>query len=366
MINKKLAIIGADKHQLPLFLKAKEMGVETHCFDRNREGYIRCKDFADYFHPIPVFEKEQILERCKEIKIDGVISKSNEQYIPIVAFVAQGMGLPGNRHEDMLIAANKFSRRQAFEQHGVKSPRFALAHENNDLSEFQYPLVVKPADCTKGAGVVKVEKEEELQATIRKARELSPRKEVIVEELIEGLEAGVDIISCGGVHHILAIKEREMFFDENQCLQKFADHYPLELSAPLEAKIIDETKKALNAIHFNYGASKAKFILTKKNEWFIIDVNPKMGGHNLLRAHNGYDYIKGLIDVALGQFEKPVFTQKKYTGQYICSKNTDSIRQAIENKDKDPDIAEAGMYKEPYLGRTGFLNYQSDIKRRWK
>jgi len=366
MKNKKLAIIGADKHQLPLVLKAKEMGVETHCFDQDREGYTRCKAVADYFHPISVFEKEQILEKCRELKVDGVTTKSNEQYVPIVAYVAENMGLPGNRYEDMLIAANKFSRRQAFERHGVKSPRFVLAHEKNDLSDFQYPLVVKPADCGKGVGVVKVEKEEDLREAIRQAQNLSLRKEVIIEEFIEGLEAGVDIISCGGEHHILAIKEREMFFDENHCLQKIADHYPFELPAHIEAKIIDETKKALNAIHFNYGASKAKFILTNENEWFIIDINPKMGGHNLLKAHNGYEYIKGLIDVALGQFEKPVFRQKKYTGQYICRENTESIRQAIENKDKDPDIVNAGMYKEPYLGRTGFLNYQSDIKRRWK
>jgi biotin carboxylase len=366
MKNKKIAIIGADGHQLPLVQKAKEMGIEIHCFDQDKNAHTRCKEIADYFHPISVFEKEQILEKCREIKIDGVTSKSNELYIPIVAYVAENMGLPGNRYEDMLIAINKFSRRQAFEQHGVKSPRFALAHEKNDLSEFQYPLVVKPADCAKGTGVVKVEKEEDLQEAIRQAQELSVRKEVIIEEFIEGLESGVDIISCNGEHHILAVKEREMFFDENHCLQKKADHYPLELPAHIEAKIKDETKKALNAIHFNYGASKAKFILTKENEWVIIDINPKMGGHNLLKAHNGYEYIKGLIDVALGQFEKPVFQQKKYTGHDVCRENTDVIRQAIENKDKDPDIVSAVMYKEKYSGKIGFFNYHSDIKRRWK
>jgi len=368
MKKKKLAIISADKSQIPLVIKAKEIGIETHCFSGDKEGYHQCKSVADYFHPISIFEKEQILEKCSELEIDGVTSKGNEHSIPIVAYVAQNMGLSGNRYEDMLIAVNKYSRRQAFYQQGIKSPRFVLAHEKNDLSEFQYPLVVKPADRTKGIGVLKVEKEEDLQETIREAQELSLRKEVIIEEFVEGLEAGVDIISYNGEHHILAIKEREMFFDENQCLQKIADHYPFELPVHIQTNIIDETQKALNAIHFDFGASKAKFILTNTNELLIIDVNPKMGGYNTLKLHNGYDLVKNLIDVALRQFEKPEFTQKKYTGHYVCRENTEGIRHAIENKDNDPDIIKAVLFKEEekYLGRIGYFNYVSDRKRRWK
>ena len=60
---KKLAIIGASYLQLPLVKKAKEMGLEVHCFAWE-EGAV-CKEMADYFYPISIVEKEEILKICQ-------------------------------------------------------------------------------------------------------------------------------------------------------------------------------------------------------------------------------------------------------------------------------------------------------------
>ena len=48
----KLAVIGASSGQLPICLKAKEMGLEVHCFAWS-EGAV-CKDVVDYFHPVSI------------------------------------------------------------------------------------------------------------------------------------------------------------------------------------------------------------------------------------------------------------------------------------------------------------------------
>jgi biotin carboxylase len=367
-MKKKLAIICASNGNKQLVNKAKEMGVETHCFAWDKEGNNQCKGVADYFHPISVLEKEQILEKCKEINIDGVTSAFKDYAIPTVAYVAENMGLPGNRYDDMVLACgSKYTMRQVFHKHGVNSPRFAIAHDGIDLSEFKYPLIVKATDRTSSIGIIKVEKEEDLQEAIRQAQEVSFKKEVIIEEFITGSEASIDTISWSGEHHILVIKERVMAM-VNNAPQKMAVHFPYELPADVQDKIIIETKKALNSINYRYGASNTEFKITDTGEVYAIEVNPRMAGgtsHILLKLHNGYDIIKGLIDVALGQFEKPVFTHKKYAGDYVCRENTENIRQIIENKGSDPDIIEAKLYKEEFLGRIGHFIYQSDRKRRW-
>ena len=346
---------------------AKAMGIETHCFAWDREGYTQCKGIADYFHPISILEKEQILEKCREINIDGVTSVINVHAIPTVAYVAENMGLPGNRYEDMIKALHKFSMRKAFAEHGVKSPRFAMAYEGIDLPEFQYPVIVKAIDDNCEGGIIKVEKKEDVQAAVTKAHQLSVRREVIVEEFIEGAEAGVDIISWNGEHHIVGIKEREIIINEEMNPQKIAEHYPFELPDHIQATITDETKKALDATRFKYGVSKAEFIITKTGEVYIIEINPRYSSHSVLKLHNGYDLLKGQIDVALGQFEKPVFTQNKYSGRYTCRENTKWLIQAIENKDNDPDIVAVELCKKEakYPKRIGFFIYQSDHKRRW-
>ena len=72
MINskQKLAVIGASYLQQPFVEKAKEMGLEIHCFAWE-EGAV-CKDIADQFYPISIIEKEEILSICQQIGINGI------------------------------------------------------------------------------------------------------------------------------------------------------------------------------------------------------------------------------------------------------------------------------------------------------
>ena len=47
-MKKKLAIISANEDQMPLVNKAKEMGIETHCFSWDKtEEHTFCKGIAD-------------------------------------------------------------------------------------------------------------------------------------------------------------------------------------------------------------------------------------------------------------------------------------------------------------------------------
>ena len=72
---KKIAIIGASVLQEPLIEKAKSMGLETHVFAW-AAGDIGEKT-ADFFYPISIVEKEEILEVCRKIGIDGICSISS-------------------------------------------------------------------------------------------------------------------------------------------------------------------------------------------------------------------------------------------------------------------------------------------------
>ena len=58
---KKIVIIGANNFQMPLIKKAKQLGYETHVFAW-ADGAVGA-EFADYFYPISIIEKEKILYR---------------------------------------------------------------------------------------------------------------------------------------------------------------------------------------------------------------------------------------------------------------------------------------------------------------
>ena len=58
---KKIVIIGANNFQMPIIIKAKELGYQTHVFAWT-EGAVGA-DFADYFYPISIVEKDKILDK---------------------------------------------------------------------------------------------------------------------------------------------------------------------------------------------------------------------------------------------------------------------------------------------------------------
>ena len=91
---KKLAIIGASYLQLPLILKAKDLGLETHVFAW-AAGDVG-EEAADHFYPISITEKDLILEECRKIGISGICSIASDLAVLTVNYVAENMGLTGN------------------------------------------------------------------------------------------------------------------------------------------------------------------------------------------------------------------------------------------------------------------------------
>ena len=371
-MRKKIAIIGASILQKPLILKAKEMGVETHCFAWDKEKDSICKKFTDYFYPISVLEKEQILDVCKGIQIDGITSIASDFCVPTVCFIAEKMGLIGNRYEDSLIAINKLHQRQAFLKNGVHSPQFTLASEKMDLTGYRYPLIVKPTDRSGSFGVFKVEKEADLAKAILRAQELSFSKQALIEEYVTGTEVSVETISWEGRHYNLTLTDKVT--TGAPYYVEIAHHEPSDLSPEIQEKVKAEARKALTAVNVNYGASDTEIMITENGEVYVIEVNARLGGdftHEMVKLSTGYDFLKGVIDVALNQFEAPVIIENNYSGIYFLCKETEWVRQVIENKENDSDIVDAEIYDvelrniQSSIDRSGYFIYQSDRKRRW-
>ena len=161
---KKLAIIGANDFQNPLILKAKELGYETHVFAW-KDGSIGEKT-ADYFYPISIVEKEQILEQCRKIGIDGITTIASDLATVTVNYVAKEMDLPGNSLECNKKSTNKYEMRKAFRDAGVQTLKFQKVQSINDidkLENMEYPLIVKPTDRSGSRAITKVYGKTELQ-----------------------------------------------------------------------------------------------------------------------------------------------------------------------------------------------------------
>lgn len=344
------------------------MGLEVHCFAW-KDGAV-CADYADYFYPISTIDKEAILKECQRIDIDGIVSIASDVAVPTVNYVASKMHLNGNDYAYSDIVTNKIEMRKCFKKNNIPSPKFCLAKSIDDVESIegmQFPLIVKPTDRSGSRGVEEVEHLEELNEAIGRAINESFSNEAIVEEFVGGREVSVESISWRGNHYILQITDKVTtgapFFVE------LAHHQPSSLPIDIQHRIKDIVLKALDALHIKYGASHSELKITDSGDIKVIEIGARMGGDfigsNLVKLSTGYDFLKGVIEVALGEFHTPVLNRKMFSGVYFLSKETEYLKAIIDHKDDFPEIVKAKI-TSPELkhiecsgDRSGYLVYQS-------
>ena len=164
----KLAIIGASVGQLPLCIKAKEMGIETICFAWDK-GAI-CKEYVDKFYPISIIEKDKILEKCILEKVDGIVSNASDILVETVSYVSEHMGLHGNSYNQIINLKNKAFVRNLTK--GVKdlSEIKYVESVNHNFAPF-YPCIIKPVTGASKKGVSFVRGESEFIGAVNYSKE---------------------------------------------------------------------------------------------------------------------------------------------------------------------------------------------------
>lgn len=365
---KKIAIIGGSYLQLPAVQKAKELGYEVHCFSWV-DGAV-CAEVADFFYPISIIEKEEILEKCREIRIDGITTIASDVAVLTVNYVAEHLGLIGNSDKYSTTVTNKYEMRQCFAENNVPSPRFCIADKNDgyNITGFRFPLIVKPTDRSGSRGVEKVLDPVQLEKAIVRAKAESFSHAAIIEEYVTGREVSVESISFEGKHHVLQITDKVTtgapYFVELE------HHQPSSLSEDIQIRIREIVMKALDALHIQYGASHSELKITDEGDIRVIEIGARMGGDfigsNLVQLSTGYDFLGATIQVAMGEFIEPQITEHSYSGVYFLSKETANLKTVIENWKDFPEIVEAEITDselrniECSADRSGYLIYKEN------
>lgn len=365
---KKLAIIGASYLQAPLIKKANEMGLETHVFAW-AVGDVG-ETLGHYFYPISIVEKEEILQKCIEIGIDGICSIASDLAVVTVNYVASKMGLVGNGEENTKLSTNKHNMREAFFCNGDPSPRSMLVNSVDDIKEgLSFPVIVKPLDRSGSRGIYKIYQASELKNAIENAEECGFIKQALVEEYAEGTEYSVECISYKGEHHFLA-----MTLKYTTGSPRFVETGHLE-PAPVSEKLMKRVKQvvfhALDSLKVNYGASHSEVKIDESGNIKIIEIGSRMGGDfigsSLVYHSTGVDFVKAVIDVAIGN---ELDIEPKFHGKYVgvhficsCEDLSDYYRIKREHpeyilEEEIPEACDVDIVDSS--SRPGYFIFQAD------
>lgn len=371
-MNKDIAIIGASYLQKPVVVKAKEMGFRTHVFAWE-DGAV-CKDIADQFYGISIQDINAISDICRSICVSGVLTIASDICSITASHVANSLGLIGNDLECTKVATDKYLMRKQLTDAHIPCPEFIeLTDADMDLSviTFGYPMVVKPVDRSGSIGVTYVKSNEHLASSVDRARMLSFKRSVIVEEFVDGRELSVESISWKGEHYIVQITDKETtgppYFVEN------AHHQPASLTRSERHDIENLTHKCLTALGIKYGAAHTEIKINTLGKMYVIEIGARMGGDfiggKLVELSTGYDYVKAVIEVATGMFRKPQIEIDKHAGIHYIFPQPGIIRDVITAG--DDTVVEMGVMVrrgdeiQPITNsgqRPAYYIYQSDSR----
>lgn len=361
---KKIAIIGGGVMAGYMGEACHRLGYEGHYFSMI-DGKVD-ESMVDYYHEVNIFDKDKIVEICKEIEVDGVVP-TTELSVPITAYVADKLGLLGNPVEVAEAITNKYRNRECIKYlTELLSPKYVEATCIEDVfnADIPFPIILKPVSLGGKRGLTVVKDETQLASAFQYAinsfrKGVEPH--IIVEQYLEGgIECSVESISFMGKHNIIQITQKDSG-GAPHCVE-LGHHQPASLSSEIWEKVCKGVSAGLTAIGLTNGPCHTEIKIID-DKVYLIEFNARPGGDHIswpmVELSTGFDYISGIILSATGELE-PIDVSKfkhNYSGLYYVVKQTSHLKNIFDTCEN-----ESWCWGKNYVSDTWEELIQNDLE----
>lgn len=302
---KSVLFVGAGRHQRRAILRAQELGLHVVAVDRNPDAPGLAT--ADVGEAVDFSDVAAVTEVARRHGVDGVLTISADRAVPVVAAVAEDLGLPGIGRETAHLMTHKIAMRRTLADAGVPQPRFAGARDLQSaraaLETVGVPAVLKPADSGGQRGVFFIGSEDELDGHLHAALIESGGGEVIVEGFHDGLELNGIVIVRDGEAIPLTLSDRlrppGIGFGVGWIHVYPASIYGFQLE---EAERV--VLHAVNALGMRDGIAFPQLIAADDGTLRVVEVAARIPGGqmaDLVRHAVGIDLVEVALRTALGE-----------------------------------------------------------------
>jgi len=306
-MQKTILIIGAGILQAPAIRIAREMGLYTVVTDLNPNAYGM--KFADFPIVMSTRDVDGTVRVAKDFvkkhrKIDGVITVGTDASLTVAA-VQHALDLPGNRIDVAEATTNKIKMRHRLREGGVPEPEFYPCWTYDDVinasKKLGYPFVIKPADNMGARGVMKVKGSEVIRFAYERAKNASPRGEIICEGFMDGPELSVDALVYKAEIYITGVADRIIEFPPY--FVETGHIMPTNLNAKKVENALQVFKQGIRVLGIEIGAAKGDIKLTKSGA-MVGEIASRLSG-GFMSAYTypyatGVDLIQSAINIAMG------------------------------------------------------------------
>ncbi|UCB45901.1 MAG: alpha-hydroxy-acid oxidizing protein [Spirochaetota bacterium] len=315
-MNKVIMIIGAGILQVPAIKIAREMGLLTLVTDYNPTAYgMKFADFPVVMSTRDVDGTVRIAKQfVKQRRIDGVITVGTDASLTVAA-VQHALDLPGNRIDVAEATTHKIKMRQRLEDNGIPQPVFFACWTYDDVvssgKKIGFPFVIKPVDNMGARGVMRVNKPEVIRFAYERAKNASPRGEIITEGFMDGPELSIDALVWDGEIYVRGVADRIIEFPPY--FVETGHIMPTELPEAQVKEALSVFKNGVHALGIETGAAKGDIKITSDGAK-VGEIASRLSG-GFMSAYtypysSGVNLIKAALNIAMG--ELPGDISEKY------------------------------------------------------
>ena len=202
--------VGAGRHQRRAIEQARTRGLQVAAVDRNADAPGLAT--ADAAEVVDFMDVSAVVEVARRIGVDGVLTVSADRAVPVVAAVAEELGLPGIGTETAHLLTHKRAMRDALGAAGLPQPPYASLRSDADIDEaldsVRFPAVLKPVDSGGQRAVFRIESRAELERALPDAIAESPTDEALLEEFVDGIEMNGIVVARVGEPALITLSDR--------------------------------------------------------------------------------------------------------------------------------------------------------------
>jgi biotin carboxylase len=208
--EETVLFVGAGRHQRRALQRVKELGVRLVAVDRNPEA--PGLEIADVGEVVDFADVAAVADVGRRHGVDGVMTFAADRAVPVVAGVAEALGLPGIGTETAHLMTNKIAMRRRLADVGVPQPRFAAIRHVREVGAAAeavgFPAVLKPADSAGQRGLFLVASADDVERHLHAALAQSIEEEAILESYHAGLEVNGLLVAREGEVTVVTLSDR--------------------------------------------------------------------------------------------------------------------------------------------------------------
>lgn len=291
MEQKRLMLLGGLRYLLPVIEEAHKLGVYVITADYLPDNIAH--KYGDEYCNVSIIDREAVLAKARELKIDGILSHAVDPGVVTAAYVAEKMGLPFQcSYEAACILQDKYRFRQFLRDNGFNCPNakgYTNAEEAlKDVDYFNWPVIVKPVDSAGSKGVSRVDDPEKLLDAITYALSESHNGHFIIEDFLEkrGFSAGSESFVVDG--KLLYNGFYDQYFDKNAVnpYTPSAEVWPSIMEQKYQNEIKSELQRLFTLLGVTTGLFNVECRVCTNGKAYLMEVSPRAGGNRLAEMLN--------------------------------------------------------------------------------